>query len=176
MALIFDPSYQAGQLTTLYQRVYFTDNSERVEKLPDTRLKIPIGLRANYFLGDRVVLRAFYRFYHDDWGLTANTFSLEAPVKISPFLSLSPFYRISSQSGINYFETYKNHNPGEEYYTSDYDLSRFTSHFFGMGIRMAPPRGVFGIKEFSSLELRYGHYLRSTDLASDIVTMALKFK
>src|SRR5205814_5266944 len=99
LALLFDPAYQQGQLTTLYQRVYFNDNSERVEKLPDTRLKIPVAVRVNYFLGDAWILRAYYRFYYDDWGNTAHTTDLEIPVKLTPFFSLSPFYRFSVQSG-----------------------------------------------------------------------------
>jgi hypothetical protein len=178
MALIFDPSYMKGQLTTLYQRVYFNDGSERVEKLPDTRLKIAIGIRANYFLGDRFIIRAFYRFYHDDWGNTAHTASIETPIKLSSFVSLSPFYRFNSQSGINYFAPKYAHELNDTYYTSDYDLSKFVSHFIGIGFRMAPEHGVFGIQALNTLEIRYGHYLRytGTGLYADIITLALKFK
>jgi hypothetical protein len=75
-----------------------------------------------------------------------------------------------------FFAAYKAHNPAESFYTSDYDLSKLTSHFFGMGLRLSPPKGIFGVQAFSSLELRYGHYIRSTGLASDIITLALKFK
>jgi hypothetical protein len=165
-----------GQLTTLYQRVYFNDNSEQVEKLPDTRLKIPVAIRLSYFPADRFIIRAYYRFYHDDWGNTAHTANIEVPVKVSPFFSLSPFYRFSKQTGIDYFAPYKEHNINEAFYTSDYDLSPFSSHFIGMGIHIAPPKGIFGIQDWNALELRYGHYIRSTDLVSNSVTLALKFK
>ena len=176
VALLFDPAYQQGQLTTLYQRVYFNDNSERVEKLPDTRLKLPVGIRINYFMGDRYIIRAYYRFYNDDWGNTAHTANLEIPVKLTPFLSLSPFYRYSVQSGIHYFAPYKEHNLSEAFYTSDYDLSPFNSQLIGMGLRLAPPNGVFGVKSCNSLELRFGHYIRSTDLVANSISLALKFK
>jgi len=176
MALLFDPAYMKGQLTTLYQRVYFNDNSERVEKLPNTRLKIPIGIRFNYFAGDRFVIRSFYRFYHDDWGNTAHTVNIEVPYKVSPFFSLIPFYRYSVQSGIDYFAPKYGHTANDNYYTSDYDLSPFNSQFIGLGIRLSPPKGILGAKVWNSLELRYGHYIRSTDLVSNQVTLALKFK
>lgn len=68
------------------------------------------------------------------------------------------------------------HQPAETYFTSDYDLSTFTSNYFGMGIRIAPPKGVWGIQQLNSLELRFGHYVRSTNLNSNIVSLHLKFK
>jgi hypothetical protein len=178
ISLMLDPSYQSGQLTTLYQRVYFSDNSEKVEKLPDTRLKFPIGIRANYFLGDRIVLRGFYRYYTDDWGNKAHTTSLEIPIKITPFFSLSPFYRLHYQTGIDYFAAYKQHNVQDEYYTSDFDLSKLTSHFLGAGIHLSPPKGIFGNEHFNSLDIRYGHYIRNTGsgLYGNIITFVFKFK
>ncbi len=176
VVLLFDPAYMKGQLTTLYQRVYFQDLSDHVEKLPDTRLKLPVAIRMSYFLDDRFVIRAYYRFYHDDWGNNAHTANIEVPVKVTPFFSLSPFYRYSVQTGIKYFAPMYGHTASDTYYTSDYDLSPFHSQFIGMGIRIAPPKGVFGSKAWSSLELRYGHYIRSTDLVADQLTLALKFK
>ncbi len=176
MALIIDPAYQQGQLSTLYQRVYFTDNSERVEKLPDTRFKIPAGIRMNYFMNDKLLIRTFYRFYTDSWGDNAHTADIETVIKLTPFFSVSPFYRFSQQSGIKYFAAKNDHLLNDEYYTSDYDLSAFTSNFFGAGFRLFPPSGVFGLNKWNSIEIRYGHYLRSTDLVANSISMALKFK
>jgi len=176
LALLFDPAYQEGQLTTLYQRVYFTDQSVRVEKLPDKRTKIPVAIRANYFLGDRIILRSYYRYYQDDWGNRAHTVNLETPFKVTPLFSLIPFYRYSKQTGIDYFAPYGEHQLQENFYSSDYDLAPFTSHFFGMGIRIVPVRGVFGVRNWNSIELRAGHYVRSPDLAGNSVTLALKFR
>jgi len=173
---LFDPAYQKGLLATKYQRVYFTDGSERAETLPDHRFKIPLGVRANYFLGDNLIIRSFYRYYQDDWGLKAHTIDLETAIKITPFVSLSPFYRFYSQNAVDYFAAYAQHDAAETYFTSDYDLSKFTSNFFGAGIRLAPPKGVLGIQNWSSLELRYGHYSRSNGLQSDALTLHLKFK
>ena len=64
----------------------------------------------------------------------------------------------------------------EEFYTTDDDLSKFNSNFDGAGIRYSPANGVFGMKHFGSLDLRYGHYTRNDGLHSDIITLALKFK
>jgi hypothetical protein len=176
MTLIVEPSYQHGLLATKYQRDYFTDGAERVENLPNSRYKLPIGLRFNYFLDDRFIIRAFYRYYMDNWGIRAHTAEIEVPVKLTSFVSVSPFYRYNTQTGTRYFATYGQHDASAQFYTSDYDLSSLHSNFVGANIRLSPPNGVLGSAHFTSLDLRAGHYMRSTGLNSNIVTLALKFK
>ena len=176
LMFIADLISQKGLLSLPFYRVYFNDNSVHKENLPDTRMKIPLGFRANYFIGDKIILRSFYRYYHDDWGLTAHTLELETPVKVTPFFSITPFYRYYKQTAVDYFAPYKSHTSADQYYTSNYDLSAFNSNFYGAGIRLTPPKGVFGIQRLSMLELRYGHYTRTNGLKSDIVSMNLKFK
>lgn len=176
LLLLADVAYQEGQLATLYHRTYFNDGSHKVENLPDTRFKIPVGIRLNYFAGDRFIFRTYYRYYHDTWGMDAHTAELEIPVKITPFFSVSPFYRYYTQTGVKYFAGYQQHALSEEFYTSDYDLSTLTSNMVGLGVRYAPPGGIAGISRFNALELRYGHYERSTGLSADIFSLLLKFK
>lgn len=176
MAALLDLIYQQGLLATDYQRVYFSNGAERIENLPGKRYKLPFGLRANYFLDDRFILRAYYRYYQDDWGIRAHTASLEVPVKLSAFTSLSPFYRYYTQVAATYFAPYGTHSVADEFYTSDYDLSQFTSQFFGAGIRLAPENGIFRLRHWTTLELRYGHYIRSHGLHSDIISLNAAFK
>lgn len=176
VALIADVALQQGFLSLPFNRVYFNDDSHFVETLPGTRIKLPIGVRASYFMGDRFILRAFYRYYTDDWGLRAHTLNLETPIKITPFISLSPFYRFYQQSAIDYFAPYKEHAAEENYFTSDYDLSKFTSHFGGISFRVVSPDGIFRIPHFNTIEVRYGHYDRSTGLIANIVTLQAKVK
>jgi hypothetical protein len=176
VSVIAEPAYQHGLLATKYQRDYFTDGSERAENLPGSRYKLPIAARLNYFLDDRFIVRAYYRYYMDNWGIRAHTAELEIPVKLSSFVSVSPFYRYNTQTGTRYFAAYGQHNATNEFYTSDYDLSTQHSSFVGAGFRIVPPHGVFGWQRLNSLEIRYGRYVRSTDLKSDIVSLNLKFK
>ena len=167
---------QQGFLSLPFYRVYFDDGSVHQEKLPDSRFKLPLGFRANYFLGDRFIIRTYYRYYKDDWGISSHTVNLEVPVKITPFFSVSPFYRFYSQTATKYFAAYQQHTAQDEYYTSNYDLSKFNSNFVGAGVRLAPPNGVFGIQRFNMIELRYGHYTKSIAMNANIITMNLKFK
>ena len=168
--------YQDGWLGLPFHRVYFKDNSVQIEQLPSSRIKFPIGLRANYFLGDKIILRVWYRHYKDDWNISSNTLQLETSIKLSPFFSLTPFYRFYQQTAADYFAPYAIHTANDKYYTSNYDLSKFNSHFFGAGIRMAPPSGVFNIQHLNSLELRYGHYQKNIDMNANIISLHIKFK
>lgn len=174
--LLADIVAQNGYLSLPFHRVYTSDGKVHQEHLPDTRLKLPLGIRANYFLADRFILRAYYRFYSDSWGIQAHTASLELPIKITPFISLSPFYRYYQQVAAQYFAGFMQHDPNDTYYTSNFDLSSFTSNFYGMGVRFAPPKGVLGMQRLSMLELRYGHYAKNIGMVSDIISMNLKFK
>ena len=167
---------QQGYLSLPFHRVYFNDGSVHQELLPDSRLKIPLAVRASYFLGDNLIIRAYYRFYTDDWNLTSHTADIEVPVKLSPFFSISPFYRYYTQRAVKYFKPYGEHTADNEFYTSNYDLSKFNSSFVGLGLKFTPLNGVFGIKHFNTLELRYGHYSRTTNLTSDIISINLKYK
>jgi hypothetical protein len=174
--LLMDLAYQNGLLSLPFNRVYFSDKDVGIERLPSSRFKIPVSIRANYFLGDRTIIRMYYRYYKDDWGLSAHTAELETAVKLTPFISVSPFYRYYTQTAIDYFAAYGQHNKQESYYSSDYDLSKFNSHFFGAGFRIISPDGLLGIHKFNTFEIRYGHYSRQTGLTSNIITMNMKFK
>jgi len=168
--------YQQGYLGLPFHRVYFSDNTVHVENLPSTRLKVPLGVRANYFIGDRFILRTWYRNYHDDWGISSNAVQVETVVKITPFFSVTPFYRFYQQSAADYFAPYQSHTAADAFYTSNYDLSKFNSNFFGAGVRIAPPGGIFKIEHLNSLEMRYGHYSKTTGMNSDIISLNLKFR
>ncbi len=178
LQLLFSADFitQNGFLSLPFHRVYFVDGTVNQEKLPDTRLKIPVSARASYFVGDNLIIRAYYRYYSDDWKLTAHTAELELPVKITPFFSISPFYRYYSQNGTKYFKPYREHTQNDEFFTSNYDLATFNSSFFGAGIKFSPPKGVFGIQHFNTLEIRYGHYSKTTQMNANIISMNIKYK
>jgi hypothetical protein len=176
VAFLADLVHQQGFLSLPFYRVYFTDGSVHQEKLPDNRLKIPLGFRANYFLGDRFIIRTWYRYYKDDWGISSHTVNIEVPVKITSFISVSPFYRFYNQTAVKYFAPYEQHTAQNEFYTSNYDLSKFNSNFLGAGVRLAPPNGVFGVKHWNMLEIRYGHYTKNINMNANIISLNIKYK
>ena len=188
VALSAEPVYQVGLLSTPFHRVYFNGSNgvlgtAKTELLPRSRFKYPLGLRLSYYATDLVQVRTFYRFYNDDFGIQAHTVELELPVKAGPFFTVSPFYRYHQQSAAKYFAPYLQHSTADEYYTSDYDLSAFTAHKVGLGLRYSPLYGIsrfhtpFGgrVAQLKAVDLRYAHYWRSTNLVADIVSFDLSF-
>ncbi len=178
ISLMSDVVYQSGLLSTPFHRVYFTGESRpRVEKLPDSRIKIPVGARLNYYVNDWLISRLYYRFYWDDFGIQANTAEIELPVAISQSVSITPFYRYHKQSAADDYRPFGEHNPGDEFYTSDHDLSDFNSHKVGLGLRYYP---VFGVADFGSLlmkrlDFRFSVYDRSDGLSAFSVGMGVSF-
>lgn len=179
---------QRGLLSTPFQRVYFREKGGALgqalpENLPRLRYKYPVGLRLTYYATDLVQLRGFYRFYNDNFGIRAHTLEVETPLKVTPFLTLYPFYRYHTQTAANYFAPYLEHSVADEFYTSDYDLSAFTAHKVGLGFRYAPLYGLsrfhtpFGgrVAKFKALDVRYGYYRQSTGLTADIISADLSF-
>ncbi|WP_184550100.1 DUF3570 domain-containing protein [Mucilaginibacter sp. FT3.2] len=167
---------QHGYLSLPFHRVYFSNGKDTIERLPSSRFKLPLGFRANYFLGDNIILRSYYRYYTDSWGSKSNTANLEITYKVSPFLSISPFYRYYTQTAAKYFAPYEENSPTQTYFTSNYEYAKFNSQFFGVGFRIAPPKGVLGWESLHDLELRYGHYKQNVGLVSDVVSIGLGFK
>ena len=183
-ALSTELVYQSGLLSTPFHRVFFADRTlARIEKLPGRRFKVPLGLRLNYFFLDNLVLRLYYRFYADSFGIDANTFSVEAPLKIGHSLSVYPLYRYHNQSKARYFKAFGQHRAVAEYYTSDFDLSGFASHKVGFGLRYAPVFGLgrvpllFGQGDalVKSLSLRLASYRRGDGLEAVVASIGLAF-
>ena len=112
-SLALDVVQQQGLLSTPFQRVYFKDVEDSfiqnfqladdIERLPDTRFKIAAGGRLNYYINETFVLRTYYRYYTDDWGIRSNTASIEVPIKVGQKFTLYPSYRYYDQTAADYF-------------------------------------------------------------------------
>lgn len=176
VTLLADVVNQNGYLSLPFHRVYFSNGKDTLEHLPSSRFKLPLGFRLNYFAGDRIILRSYYRFYTDNWGSNANTASLEIAFKITPFFSLAPSYRYYTQSASKYFAPLKEHATTDTYYTSNYEYAQFQSNFYGLNLRLAPPKGLLGVHGLHDLELRYGHYTQTTQLVSDVISLSLGYR
>ena len=186
-SLALDFVKQDGLLSTPFQRVYFSDVADSfvenfqladdIERLPDSRFKVAIGGRLNWYLNEIVTLRTFYRYYSDDWGISSNTASIEIPVKITDKFTLYPSYRYYNQTEADYFKPSQTALSTDEYYTSDYDLSKFTANQFGFGVSYTDIFAKAHIRNFGlkSIDLKFYQYDRDTSFSSSIITAGFKF-
>jgi hypothetical protein len=186
MALFADIVSQRGLLSTPYHRVYFYDYdgglTPKVEYLPNSKIKFPIGIRVNYFAADWLITRFYYRYYFDDFGLKSNTFSINLPIKLSDKFTLSPFYRYYDQTASKYFAPKGAHSVYDEFYTSDYDLSRFQSNSLGVEIEFSKIEGLIRYNlfkrkaSFESIKVKYTHYNRSDGFVAHLITLGISLK
>ncbi len=186
-AFVLDLVKQQGLLSTPFQRVNFSDREDTfiedfqladdIERLPDSRSKIAVGTRFNFFLTDRVSLRTFYRYYLDDWGIQSNTLSAEIPIKIGDKFTVYPSYRYYDQTAADYFAAKEQHSSSARYYTSDYDLSGYQSNQLGFGISYTDILTRFHVALFGlkSIDLKFYQYDRNTTFRSQIFTTGFKF-
>ena len=188
---------QSGLLSTPFHRVFFDDanigddlltlrDKSNVEHLDDSRIKIPISMRWNYYVSDFIRLKTFYRFYTDSWGISAHTASIELPMMVSPSFIVSPFVRYHTQTAADDFYEFGQASASNtpEFYTSDYDLSDFNSLKIGVGFQYSPVMGVSNFKspfrrnktaQLKSIGLRTAYYDRSDGLNAWMVSLDFGF-
>jgi hypothetical protein len=202
LSIFFDLLKQQGLLSTPYHRIYFADKNnffigqsqfipnyespdnngvyklaDDIERLPNTRFKIPIGTRINYYINEFLILRTYYRYYSDDWNIHAHTANIELPVKLSDKFTVFPSFRYYKQTASKFFAPYETHLSSEQYYTSDPDLATFTTKQIGFGVNytdiFASARiWHFGLK---NVDFRFNQYNRTDKLKASIATFAFKF-
>ncbi|RTY75205.1 DUF3570 domain-containing protein [Flavobacterium sp. LS1R10] len=202
VSVFFDVLQQQGLLSSPYHRIYFADKAnfyigqaqyisnyespsntgvyklaDDIERLPDSRFKLPVGARLNYYINDRFIVRTYYRFYSDNWDIQSHTASIELPVKLSDKFTVFPMYRYYTQAGSKYYASYETHLSTEKFYTSDADLATFDANQYGFGVNYtdiftAGKIWKFGLK---NIDFRFNHYKRSDNLTANIATIAFKF-
>jgi len=201
-SVFLDYVIQEGLLSNPLQRVYFSDVenyyignknaisnytspqntsvfhlADDIERLPSQRIKTPLGLRVNYYINEVFVLRSYYRYYTDNWGVRSNTFQFELPVRLNMKWKLTPIYRYYDQTAVNYFAPYDQHNSSSNHYTSDYDLSAFSSNQLGASLTYTDIFSSLKIFDFGlkTVSLRFQNYKRSDGLSAFIITGGLSF-
>ena len=186
-SLALDLVQQDGLLSTPFQRVYFSDVADSfiddfhlvddVERLPNTRFKIALGGRLNWYVNEWFVVRTFYRYYYDNWGINSHTASIETPIKIGDKFTIYPSYRFYNQTAADYFRPYETALSTEDFYTSDYDLSDYDANQFGVGVSYTDIFASMHILKFGlkSIDLKFYNYSRNTAFNSNIITAGFKF-
>ncbi|WP_439482628.1 DUF3570 domain-containing protein [Cyclobacterium plantarum] len=197
-----DITYQTGWLSNPMQRVYFADKdnfyignaesipfytepknkdvfqlADDIERLPDTRFKLPIGVRINQYVNEFLVLRSYYRYYLDDWGIRSHTINLELAIKLGQNFSFYPSYRFYNQTAATYFAPFEKLVSSNAYYTSDFDLSTYNANQVGFGMKYtdiftSAHLWKFGLK---GLTIDYSNYARNTGLKAAIVSLGASF-
>lgn len=187
-SLSLDLVKQDGLLSTPFQRIYFSDKpdffvgnnfqiADDIERLPDSRFKTAIGGRLHYYVNEFMVIRTYYRYYFDDWGINSHTASVEVPIKLGDKFTVYPSYRYYNQTAADYFFANNEALSTDEFYTSDYDLSEFSANQYGFGITYTDIFTKLKIWRLGlkSIDLKYNYYKRNSGLNFSLISGGFKF-
>jgi hypothetical protein len=162
---------QTGELGNTWNAVPLESGELGGEVLPRLRHRHAFVGRLAQWLPWRGVVKGFYRFYVDNWGLTAHTVEIELYQRITPFLYLRGNYRLHAQSGVDFFTT-RAIDDGRQR-TADSDLAPFVAHT--VGIKAAMDLRVARQLRNLHLDVGYERYFRTNDLRANVYTCSLGF-
>lgn len=169
-------SYQNGLLATPFHRIFFSDGSLAVEKLPDRRIKGSVALKWNHFLGGNLIVKNTINPYLDNFEIAGISIENETAIKLNAIWTLLPNARFYTQQGSPYFSPFQEHDSESEFYSSDYDLSTFQTYNVGMGFRFAPFTKMIERKQFNAMTLRYNFLHRSNGLNAHILSLSIQME
>lgn len=125
----------SGYLTDPYKVVPVgpLDSLENLpEQRPDSRSrKAVVAKYSHYFLWGASV-NVLYRYYNDDWSISANTLDLTYNQKFGPDWIVSPEIRFYTQTGAYFFAN--RFLVPQTYMSADYRLSPFSSFLGGLTV------------------------------------------
>jgi hypothetical protein len=137
-------SAQSGFLSTPFHEVIlaptaaFPEGEHVAERLPDSRLRYALALRLHHSFSKHYVQRLSYRFYDDDWGITASSIEIEPWFRLPTDREtwIYPIYRYHDQTAADAFGLPRSFEAIDAYATADPDLAGFTSQKVGVGFRL----------------------------------------
>ncbi len=172
LALNYGITVQTGELGNTWNAVPLPMGMLGPELLPRERQRHAFVGRLAEFLPWNGVMKFFYRFYADDWGLRAHTAEVELYQRFAPWLYLRGNYRFHWQSGVDFWTSLA--DPAATRRTADSDLQHFTAQTLGIlaavDLRFA--------KQLRDLHLDFGYerYFRSNSLTANIYTCSVGFR
>ncbi len=152
------PNPQPGDLPSLFPEVRPRHRLKEIAYLSLTQFATPLN-------GS---IETSYRFYHDSYGIFANTLSLAWFQKLGGHLVLSPSFRFYEQTAASFYYTSVPNDPGfgdpqfpgpnfPTYYSSDYRLSSFNSYTYGFSV-------TWKLNQHVNLDAAYERYdMRGAD-------------
>jgi len=168
LALNFTFRNGRGYLDDPYRGVLFDDYPQAdlnnpslfPEKRPAFRQSyIPYVSLVQYITPLQASIEGSYRFFHDSYGINANTVALSWHQKIGTQVLLSPVFRYYRQTEASFYATQFPGDPSNPfdptpiptYYSADYRLSKMETFDFGIEVTAK-------VTEWLSLDFAYKRY------------------
>jgi hypothetical protein len=166
-------SFQEGLLETPFHRIYFNDATLAVEQLPPERYKGTLAFKLNSFVSGNTIVKNSVSGYADNFGIKGIALEHETALKLNSKWTLYGNARYYNQSSSMYFAGYMQHDPNQDFYTSDYDLSAFNTLKIGIGAKLSPYTYTKYNTRFDTAVLKYNYYRRSNNLDAHMMSLSI---
>ncbi|HED15738.1 MAG TPA: DUF3570 domain-containing protein, partial [Gammaproteobacteria bacterium] len=139
-----------GFLNNPYRSVRYLNTSGgysyQKEIYPSTRTSTAFSLTGKYYLPYRAALGGSYRFFNDDWNITAHTFEVNY---VHPWhdVIFEAKFRYYTQSQADFYSDLFPFMDSQNFMGRDKELSDYTSSTFGIGASYAFAENGFGFIE-----------------------------
>jgi len=138
-----------GYLTDPYKLLSVVDSVSgatldyRYEKRPGTRNSAALYWKWQYQLPEDVIYLS-YRYFSDDWGITAHTADVKYRYELGGDMYLQPHYRYYQQSAADFYHhSLVNGQPVPQYASADLRLGKMTGNTIGLKFGMPLKDGEF---------------------------------
>ena len=116
---------QDGYLSDPYKEMWINGNFD-FDHRPDTRTAFSWTTRfRQYFMGSNAALHADYRYYNDDWEVTAHTVDIAWNQPIGEHFELAPSIRYHSQRAAEFYIPVIAGGRQPSFWSNDYRLSTY---------------------------------------------------
>jgi hypothetical protein len=117
-----------GYLANPYRSIrYLADNAKGYslasQIYPDTRTSTAVQTQAKYYLPYRAAVTGSYRYFHDTWGVTGNTYELDYTHPIRNIWILEGRLRYYKQGSANFYSDLFPYADSQNFMARDQDLA-----------------------------------------------------
>lgn len=175
--LNFETVSDQGFLNNPYRSVRYRDGSSgtgysyQPEVYPRTRTSNAVSLRGRYYLPYRAALSAGYRYFSDDWDITAHTAEVGYTHPVGAW-NFDIGYRYYTQKAADFYSDLFPYENSQNFMARDKELSQFTSHTVRLGLSYDFLAGGWQFLDRGSVNLIYDLIMFDYDNFSDLTADA----
>jgi hypothetical protein len=179
LSLNYDAITDEGFLNNPYRSIAFVDTSTpsgigfELEAYPNTRTSNAVSANFLYYLPYRATIKAGYRYYADDWDISAHTAELAYVHPFGKHWIFETGYRFYTQSEAEFYSDLFPRADAQNFKARDKELSEFTDHTFSLGVSYDLPGGKRGFVDKTTLNLKYSYIFFKYDNFTDLSDSSL---
>ncbi len=166
-----------GFLNNPYRSVRYVDPgsgsgySYQPEVYPRTRTSNAFSISGRYHLPYRAAVHGSYRYFTDDWNISAHTAEIGYTHPVGPVI-FDLQYRYYTQSEAEFYSDLFPYKNAQNFLARDKELSRFNSHAVRIGMSYNFLRGGWSFLDRGSVNLVYDRILFNYDNFRDLTVNA----